>query len=411
MILLTPPLLGPIRFTSTSSRVDSLSRLLCPFSLQTFLKRSTSTQTRYSSHHQAIRSFSKRNLTPKVFQQSSPRHLGTNKPQHAEASSKFGFLTEGQYQKHPNKFQDLPFDQLKTIFGPTINKNVGNNLLTTLQKQRITGTLDQDIDEPYVTPYLVAHGLHWLRTNYPLDEDAAIIRRIEDENRQFEQDYIADADKHKLWVPQQRAAEEGIYGRSRFEELRKENEGRQTARSKQAVEVRKAHEDTGLTSSAGQRSVLASKTESAEWVKRYKERAALSKMLEPPEMSRTKRLLPSSLFAASVILLCVLFASNYTPPIREARVFSDIPPAAATVLTLVTMNITFFMMWRLPVFWRLMNRNFLLLAATPHPPSLLGNIFSHQEVLHLVANMAILWFVGTRGTLHAPSCFLVAKTV
>ena len=403
MILFAPPLLAPI------GCVDSFSRLLCPFSFQTFLRRSTCTGTRFSSPQRFIQCFPIRKLTPYVFQQSSHKHSGPDKTQRPEASSKFGFLTEGQYQKHSNRFQDLPLNQLKTIFGTAIQKSTGNNLLTTLQKQRITGTLDQEIDEPYVTPQLVAQGLHWLRTNYPLDEDAAIIRRIEDENRQYEEGYIADADKHKIYVPQQRAAKEGIYGKSQFEELRKENEARQIAKSRQAAEVRKAHENTEVTASAGQRSVLASNTESAEWVKRYKERAALSKMLEPPEMSLTKRLLPSTLFAVAIMVLCILFASNYTPPIREARIFSDIPPAAATVLTLMTLNITFFMMWRLPFFWRLMNKNFLLLAATPYPPSLLGNIFSHQEFLHLAANMIILWFVGTKGKSLALRPFRVAE--
>ncbi|KAI4152949.1 MAG: hypothetical protein LQ340_002606 [Diploschistes diacapsis] len=259
------------------------------------------------------------------YRQGRPRCFWTRTARQAE-TAKFGSLTEQEYQNHPSKFRELPHSKLKTVFGPAIGKSTGNNLLRTLQKQRITGTLDQDINEKYVTPELVAQGLLWLRQNYKLDEDAAIIKRIQQENKQMEEKFIADV----KYVPQQRAAEEGIYGKSRFEELRKANRAKAAAKEKQAEEIKKAHGNTTVVSNAKGHAVLAGRTESAEWVKRYKERAALSKMLEPPQMSLTKRLLPSTVFAALFLIICFTFASNYTPPIKEARIFPNTPPAAAT---------------------------------------------------------------------------------
>ena len=314
-----------------------------------------------------------------------------------DSSPKFGYLTEQEYQKHPSKFNDLPSYELKTIFGPLITKRTGNNLLMVLQKQRITGTLDQEVDVQGATPQLIAQGLAWLRKNYALDEDAAILKRVQEEDRQMEEDFIKNVEKYKNYVPQQRAAEEGIYGKSRLEELRKRTEAKAEAREKQAKEIRNTHGNTAVVSHAKGRAILTGQNqESSEWVKRYKERAALSKLLEPPEMSLTRRLLPSTIFAAIFLVLCVAFASNYFPPIKEARFFPDTPPAAATVSTLIAMNFIFFMMWKLPFFWRLMNKNFLLIAATPYPLSLLGNIFSHQSFTHLLTNMTFLWIVGTR---------------
>ena len=328
-------------------------------------------------------------------QRSNRRPTHTSAHWSTETNPNFGSLTEQEYSGHPSKFRDLPVQQLKKIFGPTISKSTGNNLLRTIQKQRVTGTLDEDIKEAEATPELVAQGLAWLRANYMLDEDAAIVKRIEAENQQIEQEFISDVQKYKNYVPQQSAAEDGIYGRSRFEELRKKNEAKAAAREKQAEEVRKAHGETAVAS-AQNRAVLTQRRESAEWVRRYKARAALSKMLEPPQMSLARRLLPSSVFAVVFLLLCFLFATNYSPPVKEARIFPDLPPAAATVLTLISMNVMFYFMWKLPWCWRFMNKNFLLIAATPYPPSLLGNIFSHQGSLHLLTNMAVIWLVGTR---------------
>ena len=325
------------------------------------------------------------------------RCIQTKATAQVDSPSKFGFLTEQEYQMHPSKFKDLPVNDLKTIFGPMITYRIGNNLLRILQKQRITGTLDQEVDEPHTTPQLIAKGLQWLRQHYPLDEDAAIVKRVQDEDRQMEEEFIKDVEKYKNWKPQQRAAEDGMYGKSQFEELRKENKARADAREKQAEEIRQAHGNTAVVSNASSRAVLAGqKRESAEWVKRYKERAALSKMLEPPEMSLTRRLLPCTIFAAVFLSLCIIFANNYKPPIKEARFFPDIPPAAATISVLIAINVSLFLMWKLPFFWRFMNKNCLLIAATPYPPSVLGNTFSHQGFVHLMTNMAFLWMVGTK---------------
>lgn len=388
---------GTLRAIPAATQVLLFSRWTNCLSSELLQARPASTSSRLApavfnpTSQPSVRALQADDTVVHHYRQGRPRCFWTRTARQAE-TAKFGSLTEQEYQNHPSKFRELPHSKLKTVFGPAIGKSTGNNLLRTLQKQRITGTLDQDINEKYVTPELVAQGLLWLRQNYKLDEDAAIIKRIQQENKQMEEKFIADV----KYVPQQRAAEEGIYGKSRFEELRKANRAKAAAKEKQAEEIKKAHGNTTVVSNAKGHAVLAGRTESAEWVKRYKERAALSKMLEPPQMSLTKRLLPSTVFAALFLIICFTFASNYTPPIKEARIFPNTPPAAATVMTLISMNAIFFLMWRLPFFWRFMNKNFLLIAATPYPPSVLGNIFSHQGVTHLLTNMFVLWFVGTR---------------
>ena len=287
--------------------------------------------------------------------------------------------------------------QIAEIFGPGIDPGLGTKLLYTLQKQRISGTLDNEINEEGINGVLIARGLSWLRKNYFVDEDAAIIKRIEKEEKKLEEQFIADAERFKIYKPQARADEEGVYGRSQLEAMRKENEQNEALR-KQAEEVRNTSPDSAVIQRPSERAALSRRTESAEWVKKYRERAQLSKLLEPEEMSKTRRLLPASIFTLCMIGLCVLFSQNYEAPPRAARIFPNTPPAAVTILTIIHLNIAAFLMWRLPPLWRFMNKYFLIIPATPRASSLLGNTFSHQNPSHLITNMIFLWFIGTRRT-------------
>ena len=310
----------------------------------------------------------------------------------------FGELTQQAWKTHPNRFKPLTPTKISTILGPKLSCDTGNRLLQTLQMHRIMGTLDHEIEIPGVNGALAAKALEWLRTNYPFDEDAAIMMRIEAEERMMEEEFIAKAEKLKLYKPQQSAEEEGIYGKSHFETMRKinEEEAERLKRLKEDAEANESSGDSALIQRPAGRAVLTRRTESADWVKAYKEKAQLSKLLEPEQISKTRRLLPSAIFTVTFIGLCVFFAQNYEAPIRQARLFPETPPAAATIFGIMSINIMMFVVWRLPFCWRVMNKYFLLGPSTPQPLSLLGNAFSHQSPAHLCANMLFLWLLGTR---------------
>ena len=291
--------------------------------------------------------------------------------------------------------------KISEILGPVISSKDGNELLRILQKQRITGTLDHGVSGPALNEHLVANALAWLRREYPLDEDAAIIRRIEEEDLQVSQELMAKAERIGLYKPQQSAEVDGIYGKSELEAMRKHNdaeyEKRQAEKAEKAENKHDATDNKVVPQTPKGRAVLTRRTESAEWVQRYKERAQLTNDLEPPIMSIRQRLLPSGLFCLAIIGLSILFAQNYVPPPRQARIFPETPPAAATVLALVSMNVAIFLMWRFaPPLWRFLNTYFILVSGLPKAASLLGNTFSHHNMSHLATNMVGLWFVGTQ---------------
>jgi rhomboid-like protein len=294
--------------------------------------------------------------------------------------------------------------KIAELFGPGVTVEASNNVIRKLQKQRESGTLDEGIIAPGFDDTLVQKALLWLRETYPIDEDAAILRRIEEEEKEAQ-----------TFKPQQNADPNNVYGKSAFDAIRERNikaaEEKKAAKKKAEEETLaakiKENPNAALVEPAGGRAVLDRRRDSAEWVKRYKEKAQIA-MEFSPLTAREKfwRLLPPVMFCGVVIWFCVMLAQNYEPPIRKARLFPDMPPAAATVIALIVTNSFFFIVWRLPPMWRFMNTFFMMIAAKPRSFSLLGNVFSHQNPLHLLGNMCVLWFVGTRGKMSIPLCVL-----
>jgi rhomboid-like protein len=44
----------------------------------------------------------------------------------------------------------------------------------------------------------------------------------------------------------------------------------------------------------------------------------------------------------------------------------------------------------------MLNRYFISVPFKPHPLSIVGNVFSHQQFRHMALNMLMLWFIGTK---------------
>lgn len=272
----------------------------------------------------------------------------------------------------------------KAIFGVKIDRKEGNDLLKRLQEHRHQGTLDQKLPYPDA---LIDKGLTYLRAKYPVDEDAAIIARIDRE---------ADMEIRMPQTEVHRSPD----AVSQFDELRRRNrERREEQEAKQEMEKQRSLAEE--SPKAERRFTVRDGTDlvqlrpAPEWVQKYRDKAQMKQL---PEMSAWARLLPSGLLTVAVVTLAVLFAQNYKQPSRKARLWPDLPPAAATVTTLIGVNVAVFVLWRLPPFWRVLNRNFLVVPAYPHSMSMLTACFSHQSFTHLLPNLLSIWLIGTRCT-------------
>jgi len=299
------------------------------------------------------------------------------------------------------QFIPLSRNKLAELFGPGVTVQTGNNVLETLHRQRVQGTLDEEITAPGIDEVLVAKALAYLREAYPYDEDVAIMRKIEDEDRQAEAKYTRDAERLGIYQPQQNVDPENVYGKSGLDTIKEHYENEATRRESEAPQAATpapASPDSALVKQPSGRAVLARRSESAEWVKRYKEKAKLDglKFNTLNSTQKASRIFPSALFCLAIVWLCVLLAQNYVPPPKPARLWPDLPPAAATVIAIISLNFLGLVLWRAPPMWRFMNTFFMIIPARPRIASMLGNVFSHQSPTHLFGNMLVLWFVGTR---------------
>ena len=216
-----------------------------------------------------------------------------------------------------------------------------------------------------------------------MDEDAAVIARID---REIEK---------SLGAPQASTV-------SQFESLRRRNEQKELERRRREAEKEKELETKGDNVAKGLQSRSTAvpdvagrqKPAMAEWAQKQYEKT--EQMELPPNITTVQRLLPSGLLVVIVVTLSLLFAKYYKPPSRNARLFPELPPAAATILTIIAANVLVFFMWRIPPLWPFMYTSFAVAPMYPHAKTMLGASFSHQQSSHLLLNMFILWMIGTR---------------
>jgi rhomboid-like protein len=302
-----------------------------------------------------------------------------------------------------------------SIFGPNISTTEANKLVRILHGRRVAGTLDDPSVQINTSHYSKAQkdaALKYLRHAAPVDEVLNAGLRAEDELRALEesagdtpkeQDGSSADGEHdpgyssrlKLYKHQYNA---DVYGEGALDRIR----ARKVAQykellKKQEEEKRKREEEEAKANPGGLQTVderLQPRAVSPR-MQKWKEKAT-SDLKEPPRMRAWERLLPSTVVVALVVAGFAAYAHFYQPPDQAHRLWPDYSMSTATVAALMLMNLAGFMLWRLPPAWPLMNRYFMLVAATPRPLSILGAMFSHQAAGHLLVNMAFIWFVGIR---------------
>ncbi|KAL9094335.1 MAG: hypothetical protein Q9165_003476 [Trypethelium subeluteriae] len=196
----------------------------------------------------------------------------------------------------------------------------------------------------------------------------------------------------------QEISHDPIYGDSVLDRTRKANEARhrkQQELEEAAAAAASASTSPGTLSNPSNTSISTPREPSA-WVQKWTKRAQLSDAPEPPSLTPTQRIGPSLLFFVLLLSGSLLYTTTYTPPPRSSRLFPNTPTALATIGALISTNLLFFLAWRLPPLWPLLNRYFVLCPGAPVPLALLGNVFSHQTVAHFALNMVMLTLLGTR---------------
>lgn len=139
--------------------------------------------------------------------------------------------------EHGVQVRSKPFSaaELQSIFKHKVSPQVGNRALAILQGRREAGTLDLDLPRDVTRSVRQSNldaALEWLRTNHPLNEDAAIYARIEREELEEEQRLIRRGEELGLYKPQsgtfgaERGEADDPSGKSALVEFRRKNEKR-----------------------------------------------------------------------------------------------------------------------------------------------------------------------------------------
>ncbi|OKL60441.1 hypothetical protein UA08_04323 [Talaromyces atroroseus] len=297
---------------------------------------------------------------------------------------------------------------------------MGNRTLSVLQGRRLAGTLDLSLPSDItreVRSKTIEKGLQWLRDNHPMDEDAAIMARIEREEKEEEEQllqYVKGLGPQSGQWGAQLGEGDDIYGKSVLKEVRKENEARLLAKHEKERKEwlegeakdreryqRHLKRNTALQTYNPSEVVEARPRADPKerpflaWAQKHYLRAENTEA-DFTSMTTARRILPSLGLTLVVLALCYYYAETYNPPAQQARMWPDIPPAAATVLGIMGTNIAIWVLWKVPPAWRLLNRYFISVPLYPYAPSVVGSIFSHQQIKHLATNTLILWLIGLR---------------
>ncbi|KAJ6150817.1 hypothetical protein N7470_007411 [Penicillium chermesinum] len=265
--------------------------------------------------------------------------------------------------------------EIKAIFkSPDISAAVGNRTLEVLQKQRIEGTIDQDLPADLasrITESQAENALAWLRAKYPVDEDAAILARFEREEREEEQKLVRRAEALGLYKPQSGSydaelGEDQSPKRLLAEQERKRQEWLASEEQSKEEMMRQIGQNKSLEVYKDQ--YLAEARPRADpsvrpylaWVQKH-HIAATANDPDAVNLSSAQRLLPSLAFGLLVFGLCFYFAQTYQPPAREDRLWPNHGNGSIDS-----------------------SSSFL---SYPRALSMLGATFSHQSWNHLAWNM------------------------
>ncbi|KAF7896044.1 hypothetical protein EAF00_006059 [Botryotinia globosa] len=341
-----------------------------------------------------------------------------------------------RYEQLPADYEDqmgldyredpITEEEIRAIFGRAMDIDSAERFLRVIHGRRVAGTLP-DPDEPSSLAYweevAQKNALAWLRQNVPVDEDENASLRAEQELAEIEGEIVSDSKRIGIYVPNvgggvtrggrinlnmykpndsKAPAEEktSVYGDSGLDAIRKANQAKAAAleKKKKEEELSQADEiryNTGTLDHVNPRSRVELRRKGEHpWLKHFEKKAQETVPEVIPEFSAFTRLWPSALVVLLTVGVSCTLAHFYIPPLRDSRMFPEIPPAVATVSALILANTMVLFLWRVPPCWTMLNKYFMIIPAYPRALSMIGGVFSHQAFTHFLPNMVFLGIFG-----------------
>jgi rhomboid-like protein len=342
-----------------------------------------------------------------------------------------GFVVRAQDTSKKKEEKGLAFQRnnldligLRRVFGDDVPpRHEANYFLRVLHGRRVDGTLDLPLLAPLEElkerfPDAENAGLQWLRENYPVDEDAAIMKRIQREENQEERTPSELQQRALDWglfkLPEYHGPQSGhyqapisekegdVYGQSTFDRMKAES----TAKAEQEEAELQAEIDVKMAEAQKlhdeKSQALAERPEQGievsdgirppntfeKWrMQRSKEAQSDLTLEDVEKITLLQRLLPSTVFVALVCIGSYLFAQYWSPPRRSDRMFPDVSLSFATIGAVLAANLVVYAAWKLPMCWRILDKYFVSTPGYPRAASMVLNTFSHGNAKHLLKNM------------------------
>lgn len=304
-----------------------------------------------------------------------------------------------------------------------IDSEQGLRILQVLHGRRVNGTLDLPLPSDVARlvagdTRLVTDALSFLRHEYPLDEDVAIIERIKtEEAMQAEEQKVRDRERFRPQSGQfgeSRGEKNSAWGNSVLEQIRKRNQ----EKAKLAEEednrmidlldenLKREGKPGGLIKVETQdlsvgRPITVEDIKNNVYLKwRFKHSLeAMSHITaeQAASMNMFRRLVPSALFTLLFVSGMYWYSQTWHEPNQMDRLWPRVPLSVATLGGIMIANAAVFLLWKAwPPAWKWLNRYFISVHSWPYALSMLGNTFSHQGARHFFLNMFVLWMVGLR---------------
>ncbi|KAF1840925.1 uncharacterized protein K460DRAFT_410318 [Cucurbitaria berberidis CBS 394.84] len=377
------------------------------------------------------------NTTPRYLAKVIDPPQNPTIPQHPKRTVRIGPLPDGRVDD----------GTIQRIFSRRLSPSDGNNVLRILHHRRTAGSLaDYGVDNlgkhyTHVNRDLALKGLEWLREKYPIDEARAAQEWAEKEaNRISYELWLADPETESKYKDPARAFKEQME-KEEQERQQQELDGRkigilhvgksQFERNIEEKRRERLEEITRIAEEKEQKErEMEEKLESGEWVRtptgtqlmkpgqstyvdvfgreqvsrrkeeqeKYSKASAATDAKTPEELlaqtTLIERIWPMSTFVLAVVLLSIGAAHYYTPPAPAYRLYPDLSPTTATIGALLALNCGLAIAWRFMPLWPLLTRYFMHVPGYPRAFQAIGNVFSHVQYEHLLANMMMLCLVG-----------------
>lgn len=316
--------------------------------------------------------------------------------------------------------EELSISETAKIFpGFRISPGHANKLLRILHGRRVAGTLeDPSLAEntAMFSQSEINAALTYLRKTVPVDEILNAGLRAEEELRQLD----LDPDQAETTDQDGKAPEEkpddnprSIYGESILDRIRAANIARREAEERAEEEQRRREEEQAAQNWGGltQYDPTLHRGLHPQQLEAYN--AATSNLAAPPDVPRSRILLPTTVFFVAVLGGLYLLVSQVAPPRPGVELLGGYKEKWVVAGSMAMLNLLVFIAWKRVRLWKFLNQHFILDFVTPRPHQILTAMFTHQNYKALLMNTSLLFvgaslFVDEVGTIPFLATFLAS---